>query len=60
MLLKKIDRARERYGDDKDCYVYPYTLEDELDETLSLKDWDNWGYDIKILLIPLVRLQVIA
>ena len=48
-VKKKMDKAREQYGDDKGCYVYPRTLEDELDESLSLKGWDKWGYDIKVL-----------
>ena len=25
------------------------TLEDKLDEPLSLNGWDNWGYDVKVL-----------
>ena len=48
-VKKKMEKARKQYGDDKGCYVYPRILEDELDETLSLKGWDNWGYDIKVL-----------
>lgn len=48
-VKKKMEKARKQYGDDKGCYVYPRILEDELDEPLSLKGWDNWGYDIKVL-----------
>ena len=48
-VKKKMEKARKKYGDDKGCYVYPRILEDELDESLSLKGWDNWGYDIKVL-----------
>jgi len=48
-VRKKMEQARKQYGDDKGCYVYPRTLEDELNESLSLKGWDNWGYDIKVL-----------
>ena len=48
-VKKKMEKARKQYGDDKGCYVYPRILEDELDESLSLKGWDNWGYDIKVL-----------
>ena len=48
-VKKKMDKAREQYGDKEGCYVYPRTLEDELGESLSLKGWDNWGYDIKIV-----------
>ena len=48
-VKKKMDKARKQYGDDQGCYVYPRTLEDELGESLSLKGWDNWGYDIKVL-----------
>ena len=48
-VKKKMDKARDRYGDDKGCYVYPRTLEDDLGQSLSLKGWDHWGYDIKVL-----------
>ncbi|MDA9588813.1 NAD(P)-dependent oxidoreductase [Candidatus Pelagibacter sp.] len=48
-VKKKMEKARKQYGDDKGCYVYPRILEDELDQSLSLKGWDNWGYDIKVL-----------
>ena len=48
-VKKKMEKARKQYGDDKGCYVYPRILEDELEESLSLKGWDNWGYDIKVL-----------
>ena len=48
-VKKKMDKARKQYGDNQGCYVYPRTLEDELGESLSLKGWDNWGYDIKVL-----------
>ena len=48
-VKKKMDKAREQYGDEEGCYVYPRTLEDELGESLSLKGWDNWGYDIEIV-----------
>jgi len=48
-VKKKMEKARKQYGDDKGCYVYPRILEDELDESLSLKGWDDWGYDIKVL-----------
>ena len=48
-VKKKMDKARKQYGNDQGCYVYPRTLEDELGESLSLKGWDNWGYDIKVL-----------
>ena len=46
---KKMDEARVQYGDSEGCYVYPRTLEDKLDERLSLKGWDKWGYDIKVV-----------
>ena len=49
VVKKKMDKAREQYGDKEGCYVYPRTLEDKLGESLSLKGWDNWGYDIKIV-----------
>ena len=39
-VRKKMEKARKQYGDDKGCYVYPRILEDELDETLSLKGWE--------------------
>ena len=48
-VKKKMDKAREQYGDAEGCYVYPRTLEDKLGESLSLNGWDNWGYDIKII-----------
>ena len=48
-VKKKMDEARVQYGDSEGCYVYPRTLEDKLDEPLSLKGWDNWGYDIKVV-----------
>ncbi len=48
-VKKKMDKARTQYGDKEGCYVYPRTLEDELDESLSMKGWDNWGYDIKVV-----------
>ena len=48
-VKKKMDKAREQYGDEEGCYVYPRTLEDELGESLSLNGWDNWGYDIEIV-----------
>ena len=48
-VKKKMDEARLKYGDNEGCYVYPRTLEDLLNESLSLKGWDNWGYDIKVV-----------
>ena len=48
-VKKKMEEARDQYGDSEGCYVYPRTLEDKLDEPLSLKGWDNWGYDIKVV-----------
>ena len=48
-VKKKMEEARAQYGDSEGCYVYPRTLEDELNEPLSLKGWDNWGYDIKVV-----------
>ena len=48
-IKKKMEKARLQYGDSEGCYVYPRTLEDELGESLSLKGWDNWGYDIKVM-----------
>ena len=48
-VKKKMDKARLQYGDSEGCYVYPRTLEDELSEPLSLKGWDNWGYDIRVV-----------
>ncbi len=48
-VKKKMDKARLQYGDREGCYVYPRILEDELGESLSLKGWDNWGYDIKVV-----------
>ncbi len=48
-VKKKMDNARKQYGDKEGCYVYPRTLEDELGESLSLKGWDKWGYDIKVV-----------
>ena len=48
-VKKKMDKARIQYGDKEGCYVYPKTLVDELGESLSLKGWDNWGYDIKVV-----------
>ena len=46
---KKMEEARVQYGDSEGCYVYPRILEDKLGEPLSLKGWDNWGYDIKVV-----------
>ena len=48
-VKKKMDKAREQYGDKEGCYVYPRTLMDELGESLSMKGWDKWGYDIKVV-----------
>ena len=48
-VKKKMDEARVQYGDSEGCYVYPRVLEDKLKEPLSLKGWDNWGYDIKVV-----------
>ena len=48
-VKKKMDKAREQYGDKEGCYVYPRTLVDELGESLSMKGWDKWGYDIKVV-----------
>ena len=48
-VKKKMEEARVQYGDSEGCYVYPRTLEDKLEESLSLKGWDNWGYDIKVI-----------
>ncbi len=48
-VKKKMDKTRKQYGDKEGCYVYPRTLEEKLGETLSLKGWDEWGYDIKFL-----------
>ena len=48
-VKKKMEEARAQYGDSEGCYVYPRTLEDKLGEPLSLKGWDNWGYDIKVV-----------
>ncbi len=48
-VKKKMDEARVQYGDCEGCYVYPRTLEDKLNEPLSLNGWDNWGYDIKVV-----------
>ena len=48
-VKKKMEEARAQYGDSEGCYVYPRTLEDKLGESLSLKGWDNWGYDIKVV-----------
>ena len=48
-VMKKMEKARLKYGDSEGCYVYPRTLEDELSESLSLKGWDNWGYDIRLV-----------
>ncbi len=48
-VKKKMDQARVQYGDNEGCYVYPRILEDQLGEPLSLKGWDNWGYDIKVV-----------
>ena len=48
-VKKKMDEARVQYGDSEGCYVYPRTLEDKLKEPLSLRGWDNWGYDIKVV-----------
>ena len=48
-VKKKMEEARVKYGDSEGCYVYPRTLEDKLGEPLSLKGWDNWGYDIKVV-----------
>ncbi len=44
-----MEEERSQYGDSEGCYVYPRTLEDKLGEPLSLKGWDNWGYDIKVI-----------
>lgn len=50
MLVKeKMDEARVKYGDKEGCYVYPRILEDKLGEPLSLKGWDKWCYDIKVV-----------
>ena len=48
-VKKKMEEARAQYGDSEGCYVYPRTLEDKLGEPLSLKGWDNWSYDIKVV-----------
>ena len=48
-VKKKMDEARAQYGDSEGCYVYPRTLEDKLNEPLSLKGWDKWGYDINVV-----------
>ena len=48
-VKKKMDNARIKYGDKEGCYVYPRILEDQLGESLSLKGWDKWGYDIKVI-----------
>ena len=48
-VKKKMEEARAQYGNSEGCYVYPRTLEDKLGEPLSLKGWDNWGYDIKVV-----------
>ncbi len=48
-VKKKMDEARVQFGDREGCYVYPRTLEENLNETLSLDGWDNWGYDIKVI-----------
>ena len=48
-VKKKMEKARLQYGDSEGCYVYPRTLEDKLNEPLSLKGWDNWGYDIRVV-----------
>ena len=48
-VKKKMEEARAQYGESEGCYVYPRTLEDKLGEPLSLKGWDNWGYDIKVV-----------
>ena len=48
-VKKKMDEARVQYGDSEGCYVYPRTLEDKLKEPLSLKGWDDWGYDIEVV-----------
>ena len=48
-VKKKMDNARTKYGDKEGCYVYPRILEDQLGESLSLKGWDKWGYDIKVI-----------
>ena len=48
-VKKKMDEARVQYGDSEGCYVYPRTLEDKLNEPLSLNGWDNWCYDINVV-----------
>ena len=48
-VKKKMEKAKSQYGDNEGCYVYPRTLEDELNEPLSLNGWDNWGYDIEVV-----------
>jgi 3-hydroxyisobutyrate dehydrogenase len=48
-VKKKMDKAKLQYGDNEGCYVYPRTLEDQLNESLSVKGWDDWGYDIKVV-----------
>ena len=47
-VKKKMDKAREQYGDAEGCYVYPRTLEDKLGESLSLNGWDNWAMILKL------------
>ena len=48
-VKKKMEKAKSQYGDNEGCYVYPRTLEDELNEPLSLNGWDNWCYDIEVV-----------
>ncbi len=46
LVQQMMNKARLQFGDNKGCYIYPRTLEDSLGESLSLKGWDDWGYEI--------------
>ena len=48
-IQQMMNKARIQFGDNAGCYVYPRTLEDSLGESLSIKGWEDWGYEIKFV-----------
>ena len=48
-VQQMMNKARIQFGDNAGCYVYPRTLEDSLGESLSLKGWEDWSYEIKFV-----------
>ena len=40
-------KSLETYGADVGCYTPPRLLEDKMNETLRVKGFENWTYDVE-------------